>query len=103
MPPRPWDDFTAYGAISVRPEGGATPANAADRSIPSNDFPALKQALRGAAGEEVAVILVRDGRSETFNFIAPVEPLMESPSRKAVRAVATAEEPAASDQLLGEE
>ena len=49
------------------------------------------------------MILVRDGRTETFTFIAPAVPPAEPPSDKAAGDIATVAEPAAFDQLLDEE
>jgi len=103
LPPKPWGDSGEFGAIGVRAEDGAKPVSTADCAVPINGLPGLQQALKGAAGEEVTVILVRDGQTETFTFIAPAEPLAEPPSDKASGDIATAAEPAASDQLLGEE
>ena len=103
LPPKPWGDTGTSGSIGTRAEDGAKPASTADRDVPINGLPALQQALNSAVGEEVTVILVRDGRTETFTFIAPVASLAEPPSDKAASGIATTAEPAASDPLLGEE
>ena len=103
LPPKPWDDCGASGSIGVRANEGAALTSTADCRVPVNGLPDFMQALKGAAGEEVTVILVREGRTETFTFIAPMEPLAEAQSDKAAGGIATAAEPAASDQLPGEE
>jgi S1-C subfamily serine protease len=103
LPLKPWGEWVKSGAIGMKTEDGAKPVSTADHGVSLNGLPALKQALKGAAGEEVTVILVRDGRTETFSFVAPVEPLAEPPSEKAAGGVATTTEPAVDDQLLWEE
>jgi hypothetical protein len=103
LPPKPWGDSGTCGSLGAKAEDGAKPASTSDRDVLINGFPALQRALNGAAGEEVTVILVRDGRTETFTFIAPAVSLAEPPSDKAASDIATVAEPAASDQLLDEE
>jgi Trypsin-like peptidase domain len=103
LPPKPWGDSGTSGSISLRANDGTRPASEADCEVPGNGLPSFMQALRVAAGEEVNIILVRDGRTETFSFIAPVEPLTEAPSAKAAGQIATLAEPAAPDSLLWEE
>ena len=73
LPPKPWGDSGQSDSIGLRADDGARPASTADYGLPIQGFPGLKQALQGAAGEEVTVILVRDGRTETFSFIAPAD------------------------------
>jgi hypothetical protein len=81
LPPKPWSDAGKSSAFGISANDRAKFASTADSDVPANGLPAFKQALIAAADEEVTVILVRDGRTETFNFKAP----------------------AASDQLPGEE
>ena len=103
LPTKPWGDSAISDAIGVMASEGATLTSTAGWRATDNGLSDFEQALRGAAGEEITVVLVRDGRTETFTFIAPVEPLAEHPTDKAAGGIATAAEPAASDQLLGEE
>jgi S1-C subfamily serine protease len=103
LPLKPWGDSGLSDSLDVRADDGATPTSTADRGVPAQGLPGFQQALKAAAGEEVTVILVKDGRTETFSFIAPVEPLAEPPSEKTAGGIATAAEPAVDDQLLWEE
>ena len=81
LPPKPWSDAGKSSAFGISANDGAKFAGVAACDGPAYGLPDFKQALKGAAGEEVTVILVRDGHTETFTFMAP----------------------APSDQLLGEE
>jgi S1-C subfamily serine protease len=73
LPPKLWGDGGPSNYIGLRTDDGARPASTADCAAPDQGLPGLRQALQGAAGEAVTVILVRDGRTETFSFLAPAD------------------------------
>jgi S1-C subfamily serine protease len=81
LPPKPWKDTGKSSSFGISVNDGAKFVGVADCDGSPNGLPDFKHALKSAAGEEVTVILVRDGHTETFTFMAP----------------------AASDQLPGEE
>lgn len=103
LPPKPWGNSGMSDSSGVMANEGTALTGTADCRVPVNGLPDFKQALKGAAGEEVTVVLIRDGRTQTFTFIAPVEPLAEPQPDKTASGITTVAEPVASDQLLDEE
>jgi S1-C subfamily serine protease len=103
LPPKSWRDSGKSESTGVRAAEGAKLTRNADGVVAADGLPGFKQALKGAAGEEVTVILVRNGRTEAFTFIAPVEPPAEPALDKAAGEIAAGAEPAVFDQLVDEE
>ena len=79
LAPRPWSGLGQPSPARARATEGARPARSLNTGDFERDFWSFKQALKGAAGEEVTVVLVKQARAESFTFVLPAGALDERP------------------------